>query len=157
MEFLMGIFNKIFGKKSPQPSENDGPTRINNEPWPLSPPKHAEDLHYQMNEYNVFGIYCFIGTDSKVLTQVREVNYYAVVLMENGYGERYANIIKDGLIVTNYDATERVRKSEDWTYKIKPWLENRTDHIPLQDGIVAAELGQQIFKMREQIEKNKQT
>jgi hypothetical protein len=78
------------------------------------------------------------------------IDMWTVCLLENGYGQRYCNILKNGIIVTD---SSLVRSSEEWKKQIEPWLTNQTDFIPLQDGIMNAKIALSVLEFKKEIDK----
>lgn len=139
----MGLFN--FNKKSKPAKEG----------WPTRPPKHTEDTNYLLNEYEAFGLYQFLAKKMNKEGEVLFIDMFSVILMENGYGSRYANILKNGVLLTIPEKTKQIRDTKEWKTIIGPWLEGDSDYFPAQDGIIAAELAYELHEINKEIEKKK--
>lgn len=116
--------------------------------WPERPPQHNNDRHFLLNEFDTFGIMQYISKRQDEFGNLVGFDMISVILMENGYGDRYCNILRNGILSVR---NETLRDTLDWKNVIQPWLNGDTDHIPTQDGLINAELATAIHEARKHI------
>ena len=111
--------------------------------WPTKPPKHEDDRHFLLNEFEGMGVIQFLTIDKPL----KKIDLWFVILMENGYGERYCNVLKNGILI--YDSS-LIRNTDAWKQHISPWLQNETDFLPKQSALMSAEIAQKIIELEKQ-------